>query len=225
MLKFFERNLNMLSQAIQDYLKAIYKLQKDEPVSTTELSEELNVSGASVTGMLKRLSNMGLVEYNSYHGAKLTPAGLKIALETIRFHRLLELYLKEKLNFSLDKVHDEACRLEHFISKEFVDRITEILGDPKFDPHGHPIPSVNGQIESLDEISLANAEIGTEAKISHLEDDNLDLLSYLENLQLLPGRKIKILSKEPFYGPITIDHEGNKLIIGYEVGRRIYLAK
>lgn len=215
----------MLSQSIQDYLKAIYKLQKDEPVSTTELSDELKVSGASVTGMLKRLSNMGLVEYNSYHGAKLTPAGLKIALETIRFHRLLELYLKEKLNFPLDKVHDEACRLEHFISKEFVDRITEILGNPKFDPHGHPIPSVDGRIESLNEISLANAEIGTEAKISHLEDDNPDLLSYLEKLQLLPGKKIKILSKEPFYGPITIDCEGDKLIIGYEVGQRIYLGK
>lgn len=213
----------MLSQAIQDYLKAIYKLQKDEPVSTTELSQELNVSGASVTGMLKRLSTMGLVDYNSYHGAKLTPAGLKIALETIRFHRLLELYLKEKLNFPLDKVHDEACRLEHFISKEFVDRVTEILGDPKFDPHGHPIPSAEGNIESINEIRLSEANIGTEATISHLDDDNPELLSYLENLQLLPGKKIKILGKEPFFGPITIELDYKKLIIGNEVAKRIYL--
>lgn len=213
----------MLSQAIQDYLKAIYKLQKEEPVSTTELSQELKVSGASVTGMLKRLSSMGLVDYNSYHGAKLTPAGLKIALETIRFHRLLELFLKEKLNFPLDKVHDEACRLEHFISKEFVDRITEILGDPKFDPHGHPVPTANGEIESINEVRLAEAEIGSESLISHLEDDNPELLLYLENLQILPGKKVKIIGKEPFYGPITIERDGQKLIIGYEVARRIFI--
>lgn len=217
----------MLSQAVQDYLKAIYKLQGDKPVSTTELAKELNVSGASVTGMLKRLATMGLVEYNSYHGAKLTPAGEKVALETIRFHRLLELYLKEKLNYPLDKVHEEACRLEHFISEEFIERINEILGDPKFDPHGHPIPTKEGNIERINEISLNEADIGKKFVISHLEDDNPDLLAYLESLGLLPDTKIELVEKQPFYGPITlkVDKSKKQHTIGYEVAKRIYLKE
>jgi DtxR family Mn-dependent transcriptional regulator len=215
----------MLSQAVQDYLKAIYKLQGSEPVSTTELAKELNVSGASVTGMLKRLATMGLVEYNSYHGAKLTPAGEKIALETIRFHRLLELYLKEKLNYPLDKVHEEACRLEHFISEEFIERVNKILGDPKFDPHGHPIPSKEGKIPAINDFPLSDAEPGGKYIISHLEDDNPELLAYLESLGLLPDTKIELIEKAPFYGPITVKIEKTKKqhSLGYEVAKRIYL--
>lgn len=217
----------MLSQAIQDYLKAIYKLQGDEPVSTTDLSKELGVSGASVTGMLKRLANMGLVEYNSYHGAKLTPAGEKVALETIRFHRLLELYLKEKLNYPLEKVHEEACRLEHFISEEFVERISQILGEPRFDPHGHPIPTKEGKLPSVHEIPLIDAELNKDYVISHLDDDNPELLNYLESLNLLPETQIQILEKAPFFGPITlkIAQTNKKQVIGYEVAKRIYLKK
>ncbi|MCX7879543.1 MAG: metal-dependent transcriptional regulator [Ignavibacteria bacterium] len=215
----------MLSQAIQDYLKAIYKLQGNEPVSTTDLAKELSVSGASVTGMLKRLSSMGLVDYNSYHGAKLTPAGEKVALETIRFHRLLELYLKEKLGYPLDKVHEEACRLEHFISREFVERISEILGDPKFDPHGHPIPSVDGSLVKIDEFPLSEAEPGKAYTITHLEDDNQELLSYLEKIELLPGTKISLLQKDPFYGPFTLEVNRKRQAIGFEVAKRIYVKK
>lgn len=217
----------MLSQAIQDYLKAIYKLQGVKPVSTTELAKELNVSGASVTGMLKRLATMGLVDYNSYHGAKLTSAGEKVALETIRFHRLLELYLKEKLNYPLDKVHEEACRLEHFISQEFIERVNQILGDPKFDPHGHPIPSKDGKIEFLDEIPLSECEIGKKYVISHLDDDNPELLGYLESLSLLPDVKIELREKSPFYGPIVLRSENSSKTtsIGYEVAKRIYVKK
>ncbi|MCX7908244.1 MAG: metal-dependent transcriptional regulator [Ignavibacteria bacterium] len=215
----------MLSQAVQDYLKAIYKLQGNKPVSTTELAKELNVSGASVTGMLKRLSTMGLVSYNSYHGAKLTPAGEKVALETIRFHRLLELYLKEKLNYPLDKVHEEACRLEHFISEEFIERVNQILGDPKFDPHGHPIPTKEGKIESFDELPLSEAEIGKNYTISHLDDDNPELLGYLESLGILPDTKIELIEKSPFYGPISLKLLKSQKIhtIGYEVAKRIFL--
>jgi len=217
----------MLSQAIQDYLKAIYKLQGEEPVSTTDLSKELGVSGASVTGMLKRLAKMGLVEYNSYHGAKLTPAGEKVALETIRFHRLLELYLKEKLNYPLDKVHEEACRLEHFISEEFIERINKILGEPRFDPHGHPIPTKDGKIPKMDEISLIDAELYKNYVISHLDDDDTELLSYLESLNLLPETQIQIMEKAPFFGPITLKivKTNKKQVIGFEVAKRIYLKK
>ncbi|MGB9770653.1 MAG: metal-dependent transcriptional regulator [Candidatus Kapaibacteriota bacterium] len=217
----------MLSQAVQDYLKAIYKLQGNKPVSTTELAKELNVSGASVTGMLKRLSTMGLIEYNSYHGAKLTAAGEKVALQTIRFHRLLELYLKEKLNYPLDKVHEEACRLEHFISEEFIERINQILGEPKFDPHGHPIPTKEGTIENPEEIQLSEAETGKHFIISHLEDDIPELLGYLESLGLLPETKIELIEKQPFNGPITlkIGKSNKQHTIGYEVAKRIYLKE
>ncbi len=215
----------MLSQAIQDYLKAIYKLQSNEPVSTTDLSKELGVSGASVTGMLKRLASMGLIEYNSYHGAKLTPAGEKAALETIRFHRLLELYLKEKLNYPLEKVHEEACRLEHFISEEFVERITKILGDPKFDPHGHPIPSKEGRVQSVNELPLTEGEIGKNYVISHLEDDKPELLGYLESRGLLPDTQLQIVEKTPINDTVTLNvkNQNKPLIIGYEVARRIYI--
>lgn len=217
----------MVSQAVQDYLKAIYKLQKDNPVSTTELAKELNVSGASVTGMLKRLANMGLVEYNSYHGAKLTPSGEKVALETIRFHRLLELYLKKELNYPLDKVHEEACKLEHFISQEFIERINEILGDPKFDPHGHPIPTKDGVLLNQNEIPLTDAQINTFYTISHLEDDNPELLAYLESLGLLPGTVIKILEKLPFFGPLSLKTKNSLKThtIGFEVAKRIFVNK
>ncbi|MFN3781085.1 MAG: metal-dependent transcriptional regulator [Candidatus Kapaibacteriota bacterium] len=217
----------MVSQAVQDYLKAIYKLQKDNPVSTTELAKELNVSGASVTGMLKRLASMGLVEYNSYHGAKLTPTGEKVALETIRFHRLLELYLKKELNYPLDKVHEEACKLEHFISEEFIERVNEILGDPKFDPHGHPIPTKQGYLSKQDEIPLTDAELEIFYTISHLEDDNPELLAYLESLGLLPGTVIKIVEKLPFYGPISLKIKSSlkTYTIGFEVAKRIFLKK
>lgn len=213
----------MLSQAVQDYLKTIYKLQDKGPVATTEIAKVLNVSGASVTGMLKRLDVMGMVEYNSYKGVKLTVPGEKIALEIIRHHRLLELYLKEMLGYSLDKVHDEACRLEHHISEEFGDKIADLLGDPKFDPHGHPIPSKEGTLNLLNEISLGDAPTGIELQIIHLSDDDSKLLAYLEHINLLPGVKIVIKEKAPFNGPITIDYEGDQKIIGHEVASNIWV--
>ncbi|MFN3306031.1 MAG: metal-dependent transcriptional regulator, partial [Candidatus Kapaibacteriota bacterium] len=175
----------------------------------------------------KRLASMGLVEYNSYHGAKLTPTGEKVALETIRFHRLLELYLKKELNYPLDKVHEEACKLEHFISEEFIERVNEILGDPKFDPHGHPIPTKQGYLSKQDEIPLTDAELEIFYTISHLEDDNPELLAYLESLGLLPGTVIKIVEKLPFYGPISLKIKSSlkTYTIGFEVAKRIFLKK
>ena len=216
----------MLSRAIQDYLKTIYKLQnsdKSQTVSTTEIAKELNVSGASVTGMLKRLAEMNLVDYNSYKGVNLTENGEKVALEIIRFHRLLETYLHEKLNFSLDKVHDEACRLEHFISEEFVEKITEQLGDPKFDPHGHPIPTKEGNVSEVNEITLSELEAGQRFEISRLNDHDPKLLAYLEEIGLVPGTKLTILEKEPFYGPIKIKYKGKEKIIGNEVAKNIFI--
>ena len=213
----------MLSQSVQDYLKTIYKLQEDGIVSTTEIAKELKVSGASVTGMLKRLSGMSLVDYNSYKGVKLTNAGEKIALEIIRHHRLLELYLREELGFSLEKVHDEACRLEHYISEEFADKITDILGDPKFDPHGHPIPTRDGKLPTVEEFLLTEIEPGKKVIIRRLVDEDGKLLDYLEQSELLPGIGIKVMDKAPFNGPITIVHKGKDKIIGNEIAKNIFV--
>ncbi|MGA2296926.1 MAG: metal-dependent transcriptional regulator [FCB group bacterium] len=214
---------NMLTQSVQDYLKTIYKLQEIENVSTTEISKEMNVSGASVTGMLKRLSAMGLVDYNSYKGVKLTEVGEKISLEIVRHHRLLELYLKEMLGFTLDKVHEEACRLEHVISREFADKINELLGDPKFDPHGHPIPTKEGTILDIKETALSDVEPGKEVVIRSLYDEDSKLLAYLEDIELLPGVKIKIIEKAPFNGPLKIEINGVEKIIGYNIADKIYI--
>lgn len=213
----------MLSQAVQDYVKTIFKLQDTGPVSTTEISKELNVSGASVTGMLKRLATMGLVNHSLYKGVKLTKAGTKVALEIIRFHRLLETYLKEKLGFSLDKVHEEACRLEHFISEEFIDKITEQLGDPKFDPHGHPIPTKEGKLPDLNEILLTDAKPKKEYIISRLNDDDPKLLNYLEKSKLLPNESIMIIENEPMNGIITIKLHNKEKILGYNIASNIYV--
>lgn len=213
----------MLSQAVQDYLKTIYKLEETGLVSTTAIAKELNISGASVTGMLKRLSSMKLVDYNSYKGVKLTDEGRKIALEIIRHHRLLELYLKEALGFSLEKVHDEACRLEHVISAEFVEKINAILGNPEFDPHGHPIPGKDGTINPNMDQLLVSVTSGDCVVIKRLADDDKEMLAYFEKKGLIPGVKLKIIDKAPFNGPITAFFKGENQIIGNEIARNIYI--
>ena len=213
----------MLSQAVQDYLKAIFKLETGGLVSTTEIAKEMNVSGASVTGMLKRLSSMNLVEYNSYKGVKLTKTGEKISLEIIRHHRLLELYLKEIMGFPLDKVHDEACRLEHYISDEFGDKIDKMLGSPTFDPHGHPIPSKDGQLPESKEIQLTEAIGGNKVIIKRLSDEDKKLLAYLEERNLIPGIELSVIEKAPFNGPITALKDGKSEIIGHEIAKKIFV--
>jgi DtxR family transcriptional regulator, Mn-dependent transcriptional regulator len=213
----------MLSQSIQDYLKSIHKLQEDGPVSTTDLAHELNISGASVTGMLKRLDTMGFVNYNSYKGVTLTDSGNRIALEIIRHHRLLELYLKEVMGYSLEKVHDEACRLEHHISEEFGDKISDMLGNPKFDPHGHPIPTKDGRVEAEKEIQLCDGIDGNKYVISRLDDENPSLLGYLEKMRLLPGIELLMIDKAPFSGPIKLNRENEEIVIGHEIAKSIFI--
>lgn len=215
----------MLSQAVQDYLKIIYKLQDKGPVPTTEIAKELNVSGASVTGMLKRLDTMGFVDYNSYKGVKLSENGEKIALEILRHHRLIELYLKEMMNFPLEKIHEEACRLEHHVSEDFINRITDILGDPKFDPHGHPIPTKEGELPELNEHKLSEIEPVNTIKISRISDHDNKLLAYLEQIGLIPGVVVTVKEKEPFNGPITISYNEKEKVIGNEIATNIYVIK
>src|SRR6056297_2647080 len=216
----------VLSQSVEDYLKAIYKLETDEKgASTTRIAEALDVSSASATNMVKRLSKMGLVNYQSYKGASLTASGRKIALEIIRHHRLLELYLLEVMGYSWDEVHDEAEKLEHHISERFEDRIAQLLDDPTHDPHGDPIPTKDGLIPEMDVEPLVEGEKEQEYIVSRVKDQDPELLRYLEKIGLLPGIKVRIKEKAPFDGPVTILVENDEQVIGNDMAKNIFITQ
>lgn len=215
----------MLSQAVEDYLKAIYKLQGESRAATNDIAEVMGVSSASVTNMLKRLTKIELVDHASYKGVRLTEAGTKVALEIIRHHRLLETYLKEIMGFSWSEMHAEAERLEHHISEEFEERIDEMLGYPTHDPHGHPIPTKDGQIADSATQTLAEVEPGERVVVHHVSDADSDLLEYLEDAGLLPKSRVRVVGKEPFNGPITVAMDGAERVIGREVASHVFVAQ
>lgn len=214
----------MLSQAVEDYLKAIYVLQGDEAASTTEIAERLGVSSASVTNMVKRLAKMNLVEYQSYRGVTLTHAGEKIALEIIRHHRLLETYLREVMDYSWEQMHEEAEQLEHHISEEFEKKLDELLGYPTHDPHGHPIPTREGIIEEPTSEPLSAVESGQKVVVSYLSDADAELLDYLETIGLLPGSAVSVKEKAPFNGPLTVEVEDENHVIGHQVATHVFVT-
>jgi DtxR family Mn-dependent transcriptional regulator len=195
-----------VSNAVQDYAKAIWSLAQRgyQPVSTSALAERLEVSPASASAMIKRLESMGLVEHEPYHGVQLTRAGERVALEVLRHHRLLELYLAEALGVPWDRVHDEAEVLEHVISEELEARIDEQLGYPTHDPHGDPIPDADLRIDRVALRTLSSLEPGDEATIRRVPDGDDELLRYLKKLALIPGKKVKLRAAEPFGGPLTV---------------------
>ena len=221
----------MNSQAVEDYLKAIYKLQSSQSmVVTSALADHLKVNPASATGMIKKLADSNLVSYERYQGVKLTPPGEKIALEVIRHHRLIELYLAEALNVPWDQVHDEAEKWEHILSEDLEDRIDKILGYPTTDPHGAPIPSRDGNIEQRDTNLLSELTQGDNAIIVEVSDDDTDMLRYLGKLQLYPQTNIQIISISPFDQLITIriipnKDSNNDFVIGQKVASSILVSK
>lgn len=216
--------MRALSQSIEDYLKTIYILNSEgDGASTTNIAAALEVSSASVTNMVKKLADMGLVIYESYKGATLTDAGRKIALEILRHHRLLELYLKEVMGYSWDEVHDEAEKLEHHISEQFEDKIAELLNDPIYDPHGDPIPSKDGEMPSRAMLSLIDSEVNKDYVIGRVKDQDPEVLRYLEREGLIPGVEITVLEKAPFDGPLTLSINGEKKVIGNAITRQIFL--
>lgn len=216
----------VLSQAVEDYLKTIYKLESEgKTVSTSRIAGAMDVSSASATNMIKRLSAMGLVQYQSYKGAALTNSGKKIALEVIRHHRLLELYLLEVMGYSWDEVHDEAEKLEHHISEQFEEKIAKLLDDPTHDPHGDPIPTKEGVMPRMETKPITEAEINTTCIVSRVKDQDPELLRYLKKIGLLPGVKIKVKEKAPFNGPITLLIENTEQVLGYEMAAKIFVAE
>jgi DtxR family transcriptional regulator, Mn-dependent transcriptional regulator len=194
-----------LSEATQDYLKEIHKLRLEGRRATTSaIAERMGVRPPSATSMVKKLAALGLASHEPYKGVELTAAGERVALEVIRHHRLLEQYLAQALGLPLDEVHVEADRLEHVISEELEARIDRSLGYPTHDPHGDPIPDRKLKLSRSKLKTLASLEPGDEATIRRVPSDDGELLRYLKSLALVPGRKIKLRSAEPFGGPLTV---------------------
>jgi len=214
-----------LSDAIQDYLKELYKLSAaGERATTSALARRLGVSPPSVTSMIKKLAELGLVEHTPYHGATLTAAGERTALEVVRHHRLLEQYLAQTLGLPLDALHEEADRLEHALSEELEAHIDRTLGYPTHDPHGDPIPDANLRIAKGEIRPLATLESGDEATIRRVPDDDRDLLRYLTKLRLTPGRRVRVTGIEPFGGPLTVSVGKSRHPISRELAGLIGVA-
>jgi DtxR family Mn-dependent transcriptional regulator len=217
-----------LTQSIEDYLKAIYEITSIEGrASTTELSEYLKVTPASVTGMIKKLSktNPPLVEYQKHQGVTLTKDGLKVALETIRHHRLLELFLYQMLDYPWDEVDKEAHQLEHFISEKFEEQIAKALGHPKYDPHGDPIPSKDLSLPHTSPTPLSDLREGQKAVITRVRDTDSDLLRYLNQRGIVPGSEISVKDYSEFDGNIHLQIKGKKdtIVLGPRITVQIFV--
>ncbi|MGH2544026.1 MAG: metal-dependent transcriptional regulator [Ardenticatenaceae bacterium] len=213
----------MLTPTMEDYLKTIYLLEQQHGnAATSLLAERLNVTAASATGMIKKLADLELVEYEPYRGVRLTSSGMRAALETLRHHRLLELFLTEKLGFTWDEVHEEADRLEHHISEALEARISEVLGHPTLDPHGDPIPTLSGDLPALELHPLTELRAGDSGVIARVHTQDDEVLRYLRERGLGLNVAVEVLAVERAGQTITVLVEGEREVtIGTEVGERI----
>lgn len=212
------------TQAIQDYLKIIYKLQHaGETATTTVIAERLNVAPPSVTKMIKRLAEMDLVLHTPYRGATLTERGGRVALEIIRHHRLLELYLSRMLGMPLDQVDAEAERLEHVLSDDLEARLDAALQHPRTDPHGDPIPARDGTIERRDFPSLAEAPSGARVIVERVSDRDPASLRALERLRLLPGTAVEVMAREPD-GRVTVRASGGVRVVEPDLAHLVFVG-
>jgi DtxR family Mn-dependent transcriptional regulator len=215
-----------VSVAVQDYAKALYSLGQrgGGPVSTSALAERLDVSPASASAMLKRLDTMGLVVHAPYRGTELTETGARVALEVIRHHRLLEAYLAEALGMPWDRVHAEAEVLEHAISPELSELIAEKLGHPTHDPHGDPIPSVDGTIEEAATVPLADVGEGQTGVFTRVSDSDPEMLRYLSRRGIAPGDRLEVTERQPFDGPLTVRLASGEHTLGGDLVRMMRVA-
>jgi DtxR family Mn-dependent transcriptional regulator len=217
-----------ITPAIEDYLKAIYQLTAEEPeagsVTGQRIAERLGVASPSVTNMIKRLSELGLVRHERYRGVELSDAGERVALEVVRHHRLLERYLVEALGYGWDEVHDEAERLEHHISEALEARMAAALGDPTVDPHGDPIPGLDGSIADVVEMPLITLAPGDTAHVQRVSDRDPERLRYLEELGIRPGVAITVLEALPFEGPLRLEVSGVERMIGRPLAAVVQVA-
>lgn len=217
---------SLRTEAVEDFLKTVYKLERVQaPVPTSLLANELGIKPPSVTEMAKKLGDHGLLQYEKYKGILLTEAGRQIALEVIRHHRLIEMYLTQALGYSWDEVHEEADRLEHVISEQFEARIAAALGHPDHDPHGDPIPAVDGSIPRKDVVSAGEAQLNTPHIVQRITDQSPEMLRYLAGIGLVPNAHVVITARDPFDGPVHLLVEGKRAVIAMEVSKMIHLIE
>jgi DtxR family Mn-dependent transcriptional regulator len=209
------------TSAVQDYTKAIYALERrgSEPVTTNALAERLGVTPGSASAMVKRLGELGLAEHRPYHGVSLTDQGKRVALEVIRHHRLLELYLVEDLGVPWDRVHEEAEVLEHVLSEELEELIAAKLGDPTHDPHGDPIPTRDLRIEEGSTDSLQTLSPGDHATFTRVSDSDPEMLRFLADRGIAPGDELEVVDKQPFDGPLFVRFGDDVHVLGGALAR------
>jgi DtxR family Mn-dependent transcriptional regulator len=198
------------SSAVEDYAKAIYALESrgDEAVSTNALSDRLGVTPGSASAMVKKLAELGLVAHVPYRGVRLTGEGRRVALEVLRHHRLLELFLTEVLGVPWDRVHQEAEVLEHHISEDLEARIAAKLGHPTLDPHGDPIPSEEFDVEERSTVCLTELVVGASGRVARISDEDPAMLRYLDELGVAPGATVELVDRQPFGGPLMVRFGG-----------------
>ncbi|HEY7899415.1 MAG TPA: metal-dependent transcriptional regulator [Gemmatimonadaceae bacterium] len=214
----------MLSPSVEDYIKAIYKARSDTGnVATQDLAVRLGVSAPAVSKMMRRLAELRLISHAPYQSVELTPTGEKMALEIIRHHRLLELYLVQAMGFTWDSVHEEAERLEHHISEEFENRIDELLGHPTACPHGDPIPTRAGNIGRTSNRSLAQQQDPERLVVQRVSDEDSELLRYFKSLGVVPGTSFEFVRQEPFEGPLVLRIGGRLVRITPQAARDVFV--
>jgi DtxR family Mn-dependent transcriptional regulator len=212
------------TRAQQDYLKALYNLHGDlQLVPTRDLAHKLGVSSPSVSEMVTRLTAQGLVEHDRNRGQQLTHEGRKVALELVRHHRLLEMFLVQVLGYSWDEVHEEAERMEHVISERMEERIFELLGRPELDPHGHAIPSLKGKVRLVSERPLSECRVGEKVVVQGVSDDDPIRLRELERRGLLPGTRIEIVEESKFEGLIEVRIKGRRVSVPLGLARAMFV--
>ena len=220
------RDAHDLTVAVQDYAKAIYTLEsRHGAASTNELATLLEVRPASVSGMLRKLSDLGLVEHERYRGVRLTERGRRVALEVIRHHRLVELFLVESLGMTWDEVHDEAEVLEHALSEELEELIATKLGNPTVDPHGDPIPSRELKLPNTDAPALAELETGETATFVRVSDADPEMLRFLGERDIVPGTRLELVERQPFDGPFFVRAGDEVHVLGGTLARAMRVER
>ncbi len=217
--------LRELTAPVEDYLKVIFELETQaDGASTNEIAAELGVAAPSVSGMIRRLAQQGLIAHERYRGVRLTRAGRRAALRTIRRHRVIEAYLTTALGYPWDRVHEEAERLEHAASDELIDRMAAAIGEPSTDPHGAPIPTREGTLDESPLETLADVKSGKRVSIERVGDRDAEQLRYLAELGITPGREVEVVSRSPFNGPIELRIGRTTRYIGEALARQILVG-
>ena len=217
----------MFSQSEENYIKAIYHLEmiSNKGISTNSIAEKLETKASSVTDMVKKLSEKELVNYKKYQGVKLTNFGKKTAANIVRKHRLWEVFLVEKLNFSWDEVHEVAEQLEHIRSNKLINQLDSLLGFPTHDPHGDPIPDKDGNLNVIDKILLSTLNKNQSGICVGVNDSSSEFLQFLDKKKITLGKNIKVLEKEDFDDSLSIEIEGKKMSISNKIANNLYIKK